>query len=309
LNWLEVSLVVDGEMAEAASEVLSRYSPDGVVIESTKIQDDPQNEGYPTGPLRIYAYLPVDEELEQKQKKLEQALWHLNVIRPLSDPRYRSIEQADWAESWKRHFQPVEISERLMVAPAWQETPDHSKVVIRIDPGMAFGTGAHPSTQLCLQMIEEWLISTHQPEKTAELTMIDLGCGSGILAIAALKLGVSHALGVDLDPEAMIVARANALSNNVAEQLDLQTGSLSEILEGNFSLRQADLVVANILAPVLVRMLTEGLGGVLAHNGCMILAGILEEQAAEVISAAKDQRLRLVDFQQMGDWVALGLEK
>lgn len=309
MNWLEVSLVVDGEMAEAASELLSRYSPDGVVIESTKIQDEPQNEGYPTGPLRIYTYLPVDEELEQKRKNLEHALWHLNVIRPLPEPRYRSIEQADWAESWKRHFQPVEISRRLMVAPVWQETPDPSKVVIRIDPGMAFGTGAHPSTQLCLQMIDEWLISAHQAKKISELTMIDLGCGSGILAIAALKLGVSDALGVDLDPEAMIVARANALTNNVAEQLDLQTGSLSEILEGKFSLRQADLVVANILSPVLVRMLSEGLGGVLAHNGRMILAGILEEQAPEVISSAKDQRLRLVDFRQMGDWVALGLEQ
>jgi ribosomal protein L11 methyltransferase len=322
LTWLEISLIVDGEMAEAVSEVLSRYAPDGVVIESTQIKPDLQGEGQLTGPLRIYAYLPNDQQVEQKRKSLEEALWHLGTIRPLSKPQFRFIEQADWAEAWKQHFQPIEIGQRLMIVPAWLEPPDQSRVVVRIDPGMAFGTGTHPSTQLCLEMIEEWIASNQElrmgdsqlgteDQKLVSdkgIAMIDVGCGSGILAIAALKLGVPHALGVDVDPQAIIAARRNAQSNDIAEQLELRVSSLPEVLAGHFYLKQASLVAVNILAPVLVGMLEEGLSHLLTRDGRLILAGILEEQAEQIISAAEGQGLSLLDKRQMGDWVALGFE-
>ena len=322
LTWLEISLIVDGEMAEAVSEVLSRYAPDGVVIESTQIKPDLQGEGQLTGPLRIYAYLPNDQQVEQKRKSLEEALWHLGTIRSLSKPQFRFIEQADWAEAWKQHFQPIEIGQRLMIVPAWLEPPDQSRVVVRIDPGMAFGTGTHPSTRLCLEMIDEWIASnqesrmgdcqlgTEDPQLDLDkgMEMIDIGCGSGILAIAAIKLGVPRALGVDVDPQAIIAARRNAQANDIAEQLELRVSSLPEVLAGHFSLKQASLVAVNILAPVLVGMLEEGLSHLLTRDGRLILAGILEEQAEQIISAAEGQGLSLLDKRQMGDWVALGFE-
>jgi ribosomal protein L11 methyltransferase len=309
MRYLEVSLIVDGEMAEAASEVLSRFAPNGIVIESTHIQPDPHGEGHPTGPLRVCAYLPVDEQVEDKRRRLEQALWHLGFVRSLPEPQFRSIEEADWAESWKKHFQPIEIGDRLMVVPPWVEIQDPFRLVVRIDPGMAFGTGSHPSTQMCLAMIADWFNSQPPTLPLEAPTLIDLGCGSGILAIAALKLGASFALGVDLDPQAVQAARHNAQANDVAERLDLQVGSLVEILVGHFSLHSANLVVANILAPVLVRMLSEGLGKLLNPEGVLVLAGILDEQAAEVIAAARNQGLLLVAEQHMGDWVSLGFRR
>jgi ribosomal protein L11 methyltransferase len=309
MRYLEVSLIVDGEMAEAASEVLSRFAPNGIVIESTHIQPDPHGEGHPTGPLRVCAYLPVDEQVEDKRRRLEQALWHLGFVRSLPEPQFRSIEEADWAESWKKHFQPIEIGDRLLVVPPWVEIQDPFRLVVRIDPGMAFGTGSHPSTQMCLAMIADWFNSQPPTLPLEAPTLIDLGCGSGILAIAALKLGASFALGVDLDPQAVQAARHNAQANDVAERLDLQVGSLAEILVGHFSLHSANLVVANILAPVLVRMLSEGLGKLLNPEGVLVLAGILDEQAAEVIAAARNQGLLLVAEQHMGDWVSLGFRR
>jgi ribosomal protein L11 methyltransferase len=309
MRYLEVSLIVDGELAEAASEVLSRFAPNGIAIESTHIQPDPNGEGHPTGSLRVCAYLPIDEQVDDKRHRLEQALWHLGFIRPLPEPHYHIVEEADWAESWKQHFQPIEIGDHLLVVPPWVEPQDTSKLIVRIDPGMAFGTGTHPSTQMCLAMIADWF-SSQPPSLPLEApTLIDLGCGSGILAIAALKLGASYALGIDLDPQAVQVARHNAQANAVADRLDLKVGSLAEILVGHFSLHSANLVVANILAQVLVRMLSEGLVKLLNPEGLLILAGILEEQAAEVITAARDQGLYLVAEQHMGDWVALSFRR
>jgi ribosomal protein L11 methyltransferase len=305
LTWLEISLIVDGEMAEAASEVLSRFAPNGIAIESTHIQPDPHGEGYPSGPLRICAYLPVDDQIDDKRLSLEQALWHLSAIRPLPEPQYRVVAESDWAEAWKDHFHPIQIGEQLLVVPPWVHPSEPSKVVVRIDPGMAFGTGSHPSTQLCLAMIADWM-SEQSSASDQAATMIDLGCGSGVLAITALKLGAWRALGIDLDPQAVQAARANAEANAVAERLELQVGSLAEILVGHFTLSRANLVAANILAPVLVRMLAEGLGNLLAPGGLLILAGILDEQASEVKSAAQGQGLHLVAERQMGDWVALG---
>ncbi|MBE0409796.1 MAG: 50S ribosomal protein L11 methyltransferase [Anaerolineales bacterium] len=305
MSWLEISLTVDGELAEAVSEVLSRFAPHGVVIESTQIQVDAYDQGYPSGPLRVSAYLPLDDQIEDKRRSLEQALWHLGFIRSLPEPQYRTVEEADWAEAWKKHFHPIEIGNHLLVVPPWIDPIDDSKVVVRIDPGMAFGTGTHPSTQLCLSMISEWFINQQSAIPHADMTMIDVGCGSGILAIAALKLGFTRALGVDLDPQALLAARTNAEMNAVTESLELQVGSLSEILLGRFSLTSAPLVAANILAPVLVRMLADGLGKTLTPGGSLILAGILVEQAVEVITAALGQGLRLVNENHMGDWIAL----
>ncbi len=190
-----------------------------------------------------------------------------------------------------------------MIVPAWLETPNPERIPIRIDPGMAFGTGTHPTTQLCLELIETFLDETSA--RLAAWNVIDIGCGTAILAIAALQLGAAHALGVDIDADAIRAARENAAANGVQDRLELGLGSLAEVLQGNYSIKQAPLVLANILAPVLARLLDEGLGDLLTAGGRLVLSGILAEQAQDVEIAAIRNGLQLAARRQSGDWVAL----
>ena len=305
--WLEVSMLVDGEMAEATAEVLRRYVSGGVVIESTEIADDPDGEGFPVGMLRVCGYLPVDESLDKKRQSLEEALWYLGRIRPLPDPVFKAVGETNWVESWKKHYHPVPVGERLVIVPVWLENDNPARIEICIDPGMAFGTGTHPTTQLCLLILEKYLGKSEQmisPEYSG-LEMIDVGCGSGILSIAGIKMGVENALGIDIDPEAIAAARKNAVVNRVSDRLDLEIGTVEDVLAGNYALRRAPLVVANILAPVLIRLFIEGLGDLLSPGGNLILSGILEDQEAEVIRAVQENGLSLVERLQQEDWVAL----
>jgi ribosomal protein L11 methyltransferase len=297
-------------MAEAVAEALARFIPDGVVIESTAVAQGADGAGgRAVGPLRVYGYLPVDDQLEEKRGRMEEALWYLGRIRPLSTPRFRPIQQEDWSAAWKQNYQPIAVGRRLMIVPAWMESPAKDRIPIHIDPGMAFGTGTHPSTQLCLELIEE-IFETPRVSETLRglgdgVDVIDIGCGSGILSIAALKLGARRALGVDIDADAIRSARQNAERNGVSDCLELEVGSLDEIQAGEFSLRQAPLVLANILAPVIIRMMGQGLANLLLPQGALVLAGILDEQAEDVEKALQEQGLRLVERRQEGDWVAL----
>ncbi|NPA92994.1 MAG: 50S ribosomal protein L11 methyltransferase [Chloroflexi bacterium] len=297
-RWLELSLEVDGELAEAVAEVLARFAPNRVAIEASHIQDQPDGEGVPTGPVRVAAYLPVDEDLEATRQRIEEALWHLHVIRPLPQPTYRFLQEQDWAEAWKHAYRPIAVGERLMIVPAWLENPDPQRVPLLLDPGMAFGTGTHPTTQMCLAEVERLV----QPG----MTVLDVGCGSGILSIAALKLGAVRALGVDTDPQAVAVAQENAARNGVAEGFRAAVGSVEALRQPPLGPVKAPLVLANILAPILVRLLDEeGLADLLTPDGALVLSGILENQAEDVLAAARRAGLALAHRRQMDDWVTL----
>lgn len=295
-HWLEVSLTLDGELAEAVAEVLDRFASNGVVVESGVTYNDEEDEGTPVGPVRVYAYLPVDEYLEEKRRRLEEALWHLGSIQQLPEAVYRSIEDQDWMAAWKKHYHPIPIGERLIVLPAWIEQTYPGRVEVRIDPSMAFGTGTHPTTQLCLEMVERY---------TPSGAVIDVGCGSGILSIAALKLGAAHALAVDIDSAAIRSSRENAAANAVLERLETGLGSVVEIRQGNFTIRRAALVLANILAPVIIRLFEDGLAELTAPGGILVLSGILLEQSPSVEAAALAHGLRFVECRTIQDWVAL----
>lgn len=299
-QWMEVSLTVDGELAEAVSDVLARFAPGGVVVErgiGFQNADDP---GTPLPVVRVCAYLPVDDALEDTRQRLEEALWHLGQIRPLPAPRYQPIEEKNWMEAWKAHYRPIPVGRRLLILPAWMSSPDPTRLPIKIDPGMAFGTGAHPTTRLILELLE-----THLPPHAEG---IDVGCGSGILSIAARKLGAPRLLGVDIDEASIRAARENAALNDIeTESLLLARGSVKEILAGEFPLRRAPLVMANILAPILIRLLEEGLASILAPGGVILLSGILEEQEESLLKTARRQRLRPIERKQQGDWVAFAM--
>jgi ribosomal protein L11 methyltransferase len=228
-------------------------------------------------------------------------------------------------EAWKQHYKPILIGERLLILPAWMESPDPNRVAIKIDPGMAFGTGTHPTTQLCLELME---LRLYHPEPQGgegsprrigdsslpsvarnDIKVIDVGCGSGILSIAAIKLGAAKVLGVDIDEESVGSARENAEVNGVGEALTLGVGSVQDILAGKFPFDKAPLVVANILAPVIVRLFDAGLADLIEDDGAVVLSGILFEQEESVLEAAQAHGLRMTGRRQTGDWVALMMSR
>ena len=178
------------------------------------------------------------------------------------------LEDKDWVREWMEHFQPMQFGERLWICPSWRDVPDPTAVNVLLDPGLAFGTGTHPTTALCLQ----WLDSLDLKGKT----LVDFGCGSGILAIAALKLGAERVIGIDIDPQAIEASRDNAQRNGVSDQLELY------LPEDQPQHLQADIVVANILAGPL-RELSGLISGLVKPHGRMAISGILESQAPELL--------------------------
>ncbi len=316
MNWLEISLTLNGELAEAVADVLARFAPNGVTTEQAVNFINDEDEGTPVGPITVRAYLPVDERIEETRRKLEDAMYYLGMIQPLPALTFTPVADQNWMEAWKERYQPIPIGMKLIIVPAWLESPDDTRIPIRIDPGMAFGTGTHPSTQLCLELIEQ-IFDGRLPTQSQMLpsivrcpsSVIDIGCGSGILSIAALKLGAASALGVDIDEASIKASRENAEQNGVGDELFLGLGSVEEILAGKFPFQQAPVVMANILAPVIIRLFDAGMADLLLPGGVIILSGILQEQAGSVVESAESKGLSLVEQLQMGDWVALACQK
>jgi ribosomal protein L11 methyltransferase len=250
--------------------------------------------------VRVYGYIPIDEHIEETRQKVAEGLWYLGRIQPLPEPGYRAIQDEDWMAAWKQHYQPIRIGKSLLIQPIWIPLePGEKRIAVKIDPSMAFGTGTHPTTQLCMELLEDTVL----PGKP----VIDVGCGSGILSIGALKLGASHALAVDIDNAAVISTKENAAANEVLDRIETGLGSVAEILIGSFSLRQAPLVLANILAPVIIRLFDAGLADLVEPGGTLVLSGILDTQAGGVIEAAQAKGLRFVEQRHINDWVVIRL--
>jgi ribosomal protein L11 methyltransferase len=324
MSWLEVSLTVNGELAEAVADVLARFAPNGVTTEQGVGYANDEDEGTPAGPITVRAYLPADEKLEETRQKLEQSLFYLGMIQPLPVARFSLVADQNWMEAWKEHYHPIPIGKRLIIVPVWLESPEAERVAIKIDPGMAFGTGTHPTTQLCLELVEKFFDNGYWKEDDSRRTrdhgnamvnaqrsmVIDVGCGSGILSIGALKLGAEYALGVDIDEASVKASRENADANDIqVRRFEIGKGSVTEIMEGNFAIRQAQLVLANILAPIIIRLFDVGLAELVERGGVLVLSGILAEQADSVGKAAHAHGLRFLENRQSGDWVALAFER
>ena len=300
-KWLRVSLSVDGELAEAVAEALERYTSGGVVVESDVKFVNAEDLGTPYGPVKVYGYIIIDENIQETRQKVEEALWHIHTIRQLPQPEYSEIADENWMEAWKVHYRPIPIGEKLLVMPAWIEQEDASRLTVKIDPSMAFGTGTHPSTQLCLELLE---VYTQQGN-----AVIDVGCGSGILSIAALKLGASKAICVDIDAAAIKATLENSRANGVDDAVETGLGSVDEVRAKTFSVNQAPVVLANILAPVIIRLFDGGLAQLVTPGGVIILAGILDEQGASVHAAGEAHGLTFVEERHIGDWVALVMRR
>ncbi len=285
---------VDGESAEAVAEVLQRYGHQGVSIEPEGITPDLWDEGEvpPSQSLILRAYLPDDPALESTKKQLEAALGHMSLMYPMPQPVYRPLKEEDWAEAWKAHYRPLRVGRRLLIRPLWMDVELASgDIEIALDPGMAFGTGTHPTTQLCLMALEELV----QPAQD----ILDLGCGSGILSIAAAKLGARKILALDTDAIAVEATRENAAANGLANKVIAQQGSLEIV---RTSARRFDLVVVNILARVILKLAENRLGEAVRPGGTAILSGMIESQMEEVEAALRQTGLQPYAHRQQGDW-------
>ena len=311
---VEIAVEVDGEAAEAVAELFNRYnggdwvedsaageaSGGGAVLESTGYDDfgNPVADEYR---LVVKTYLKPGQRGRTIQRQIEEGLWRLRLLYPMPEPVARLVREEDWAHAWKRHYKPMRIGKRVLLTPAWEEPnalPDD--VVVRLEPGMAFGTGLHPTTRLCVAALEKWVSQGD--------SLLDIGTGSGVLSVVAAKLGAKLVIATDIDPLAIRAAKENARLNGVPitpNQLIVEQGSIPAGQDGRFS-----VVVANILAEILIGLFEAAydnvpLAATLAPGGHLILSGILEEKAEGVVAAAARQGLREVERRQEGDWVAV----
>lgn len=300
MRWIEVTLETDGEAAEAVAEVLRRYGHQGVAIEQVGFYIETwEDEVPPPDRLAVRAYLPDDEHAETVKAQLEEALYQLHRLYAAvpTTPSYRVIDEQDWAEAWKVNYHPLRIGRRILVRPLWIEVESAPEdVVIALDPGMAFGTGTHPSTQLVLEATEDLMTERRGAH------VLDLGCGSGILAIGAAKLGASSVRALDTDPIAVRITLENAAANGVQALISAEVGSLELLLANG---ERFDLALVNILAKVIIAMCDARLGEVIKPNGIGVFGGIIEEQAAEVEAALIRTGLTPYKRRTSGDWVVI----
>jgi ribosomal protein L11 methyltransferase len=300
-GWIEITLQVDGEGAEAVAEVLRQYAYQGIVIEQGGTGEAwEEEEGPPPGPLTVRGYIPADRHAQESQRRVEEAIYYLHRLYPkIPAPTFQRVEEEDWAEAWKRGYHPIRVGERLLIRPAWIEVePGPGEIVIEMDPGMAFGTGTHPTTQLCLQACERYARSG--------ISMLDLGTGSGILAICAAKLGCEDILARDTDEVAVRSARENVRRNGVSGRVIVEQGSLDDLVSAS---RQFDLCVANLTAKIITRLAGQGIERLARPGGTFVLSGLIDEQVEDMIEVLRQVDLHLLDQHYLDDWAMLVMQR
>ena len=299
--WIEVSLTVTPEQAEAVAEVLGRFTHEGVVIERLANQDSQKKETAYKNRVRVFGYFFAGKGMEERRRQIEEALWYLGCIQPLPPAQYRPVADRDWMEAWKQHYQSLPVGKKLVVVPAWVEREFPDRIPVRINPGMAFGTGTHPSTQLCLEFLEDQI----KPDSL----FFDIGCGSGILSIAAVKLGATRAFAVDTDPASVRSTLENCCLNGVEGRVEVAQGSVPLILGGHFPEVQAPIVAANILAAVILHLFDLGLADLVVPGGSLLLAGILNHQLDGILKKSEENGLKHVETRMVGEWAAVMARK
>ena len=299
--WLELAVEADLEAVEAVSEILGRATPGGTSVEPAfELVDEGLGARVDASrPATVRAYLPARDRAaaDRAAAGVAEALGHLQAfgLRPIGELRTRLVDEADWAEAWKAYFPVLRIGRRLVIRPTWRRhRREPGEVVLALDPGMAFGTGLHPTTRLCLAALE----SLADRGLVAGRRVLDVGCGSGILAIAGLKLGAASAFGVDTDPIAVEATIANARRNAVARRVRVRQGRLPSA-EAGF-----DIVLANLIAGLLVP-LAPSLRNELREDGTLLASGIFVDREAEVRAGFEGAGLAIVGRGAEGDWVAL----
>jgi len=307
-TWLELAVAADIEAVEAVSEILGRVASGGTSVEPAfDLGDEGLGATVDTGrPAIVRAYLPARDTAAARNavEATRRALGHLQAfeLRPIGELETRLVQEADWAEAWKAHFPVLRVGRRIVIRPTWRRHRRRpGDIVLALDPGMAFGTGLHPTTRLCLIALEAVadagaLASGGAPDGRA--IVLDVGTGSGILAIAAGLLGAGALVGVDPDPIAVEAATANLRRNGLARRARIRIGSVPT---GG---RPFDVVVANLIASLLVT-LARDLRDELRSGGTLVASGIFVDREPEVREAFAAVGLAVTERLAEGDWVAL----
>lgn len=309
MNWVEISIKTTHEGADVMAQALYEVGVQGVVIEdpsdiSAFIKDNMDWELIDESLLRnldeqvtLKGYLPNDAEFHDKLQYVKERInWlmgqDLGFDLGSGQLVLTSMHEEDWANNWKKYFKPVKVSERIVVKPTWEEYhPQKGEMVLDMDPGMAFGTGTHQTTILCIQALERFVFPG--------CCVLDIGCGTGILAIASLLLGAQHAVAVDIDPNAVRIARDNAVQNGVFSRMDVVQGNLLDRVEGKY-----DLVIANIIADAVIE-LSSCVKHYLNKGGVFVASGIILDRLDDVLEALKREDFRDIEYRTLDDWVVV----
>lgn len=308
VKWSEISIHTTNEAIEPISHILHEAGASGVVIEDpfelTKEREDQFGEIYQLNPddypeegVIVKAYLPVNSFLGETVDAIKESINNLiiyNIDIGLNKVTISEVNEEEWATAWKKYYNPVKISEKFTIVPTWEEyTPVSSdELIIELDPGMAFGTGTHPTTVMCIQAIER----TVRPGDR----VIDVGTGSGVLSIAAAMLGAEDVRAFDLDEVAVTQARLNIKLNKVHPSVTISQNNLLDNVEEN----SADVIVANILAEVILRF-TDDAARVIKQGGAFITSGIIKQKKDQVKEALVNSGFEILETILMEDWVAI----
>ena len=304
MHWLELTVQTHPEAVESVSELLNRYTTGGVAIEEPiELINEGQEYRVLTGqPVKVHAYLPIDGKEDAVRQQVAQGLWHLSSLGPqfVGDVQTRIVHEEDWANAWKDYYHVTHIGQRLVIRPSWRDyTPKGDEVVLELDPGMAFGTGLHPTTRMCLEQVEQ----RTQPG----MRVLDVGTGSGILALAAAKLGAASVHCIDNSSVAVESAIANAAINHLGDRITVNLGVLDEAETTRLS-SQYDLVLANIIARV-IGSIAPNLARVLVPGGLLLTSGIIEARRHEAEQPLLAAGLKLIDQVMIDDWITLIMQK
>lgn len=302
-TWIEVRVITKSEALEPVSGIFYGLECKGVAIE------DPEDIlGRDQGPLTwdfadinvlehkgevavVKAYFSEEDDIEQIlayiNEKIEE-IKAMGIDLGIGKVESEKMFEEDWANNWKKYYKPTKVGDKLVVKPIWEEyEAKEGELVVELDPGMAFGTGDHETTRMCMKALEKHV--------KADSTVFDVGCGSGILAISAAKLGAKLAVGVDLDPVAVESAKENVTFNNV-DNIEILHGNLVEVIEG-----KADIVVANILAEIIC-ILTEDVKRVLKQDGYFITSGIIHDRVEMVKTKLENSGFEVLEINTEGEW-------
>jgi len=305
LNWMEICLPVSHSTMDVAASILCDLGAGGVVMEDPRLLNEYLSAGIwdytdikhveKDETVIVKAYLPQDDELNGRLSELRFRLRELAQLSGLEEGikiSCREVKDEDWANNWKEYWHTQKIGRRLVIKPTWEDyAPVAGEAVIELDPGSAFGTGSHPTTMLCLGLLEEFI--------APQLRVIDIGTGSGVLAIAAAKLGAGEVTAVDADSAALEAARSNVKQNCVGQTVRIEKSDLWQNVSG-----RGDIVVANIIADVILRLLPE-LKEHLTAKGIFIAGGIIEDRIADVKTAAKAAGFTVDRTEESRGWAAM----
>ena len=295
-SWLELATTAEPEAVEAVAAAFAEYGQ-GVAIEQVvdSSRDGDVVNVAADSPVVVKTYLPlVDPEFEQRKQQIEKAVWALGKLRSVSALQVRTLREEDWANAWKEYFFVQRITRRLVIVPSWRESEYKAMpgdLVLLLDPGMAFGTGLHPTTRLCLRAVEEFV----QPGDR----VLDLGAGSGILAIAAARLGARSVEAIEIDPVAAKVCSDNVARNEVQDIVTVRHGTIQGTPD-----EPSDIALANITIRTLLDV-HQGLAEHLRPGGLAVMSGVLAERADELQEALLAHGWQHVRTDQEQDWVAL----